>query len=269
MALPPPAAGSTALVTGASSGLGVDLARSLARRGHGVTLVARRKDRLDALAKELSDAHGVRAETLACDLGDADARAALVDQVAALDLEVEILVNNAGYGSGGRFVALDRESEVAMVRLNCEAVIDLCGRYAPAMVARGRGAIMNVASTVSFQPVVRQATYSASKVMVRTFSEALHFELRGNGVTVTCLCPGPMKTEFIEVAGAGVAAGADAAPEFVYETTADTAEAGVVAMAAGRRVSIPGMANRIGAIAGAATPNSVLLRAMDRFYPIR
>jgi short-subunit dehydrogenase len=267
MALPPPAPSSTALVTGASSGLGVDLARSLAQRGYGVVLTARRQDRLDTLAQELTSVHGVRAEAIAGDLGDAAARAALVQQIAGLGLTVDILVNNAGYGSGGEFVGLERESEVAMVRLNCEAVIDLCAIYAPQMAGRGSGGILNVASTVSFQPVVRQATYSASKAMVRTFSEALHTELRGSGVAVTCLCPGPMRTEFIDIAGVGEAA--DNAPEFVYETTADMAEAGIGALAANRRIAMRGLGNRVGAIAGAHTPHGLLLRAMDRFYPIK
>lgn len=264
--LPAPSADSTALVTGASSGLGVDLARSLARRGHHVTLVARREDRLTALAAELTESFGVGAAVIACDLGDADARERLVAQVAAGGRRVDVLVNNAGYGSGAPFVDLDRESEVAMIRLNCEAVVDLCGRYAPAMAERGAGAILNVASVVSFQPIPRQATYSASKAMVRAFSEALHTELRGSGVTVTALCPGGMKTEFIAVAG--VESSADGAPDFVFMAAADVAEQGIVALEAGRRVVVPGLVNRVTSIAGTHSPHSVLLRVMDRFYPV-
>jgi len=266
VALPPPELESTALVTGTSAGLGVELAHALARRGHNVVLVARRQERLDALAVELAAEHGVRAEAIACDLRDADARAALIDDVAALGLTVEVLVNNAGYGSGGRFVDLDRQSEVDMIRLNCEAVVDLCGRYAPAMVHRGRGAIMNVASTVSFQPMVRQATYSGSKAMVRAFTEALHTELRPHGVAVTALCPGPLKTEFVEVAGMEQAA--SGTPDFLWEDAGETAEAGVAGLEHNRRVVVPGVFNRLGAIAGTYSPHSVMLRAMDRFYPI-
>lgn len=266
MALPPPDTQSTALVTGASSGLGVELARSLARRGYGVTLVARRADRLTTLATELTDAYGITAETLACDLRDAAARQALVGDVEKRGRTVEVLVNNAGYGSGGRFVELDHDSEVAMVRLNCEAVIDLCATYAPAMVKRRRGAILNVASTVSFQPVVRQATYSASKAMVRTFSEALHEELRAHNVAVSVLCPGPMKTEFIAVAA--VQDAADGAPDFLFDAPPDVAELGMKALEQNRRVAVPGIPNRIGAVAGAHMPHAPLLRLMNRFYPI-
>jgi short-subunit dehydrogenase len=266
MALPAADARSTALVTGASSGLGVELARSLANRGHGVTLVARRADRIEHLADELAKETGVQAQALACDLRAPDARTKLVEDIAALGLTVEVLVNNAGYGSGGRFVELDPRTEVAMVRLNCEAVIDLCATYAPAMVARRRGAILNVASTVSFQPVVRQATYSASKAMVRTFTEALHEELRDYGVAVAALCPGPMRTEFIEVAA--VQAAADSAPDFMFDALPDVAELGMRALEDNRRVVVPGIANRVGAVAGAHTPHGLLLRAMNRFYPI-
>jgi len=266
MALPTPTTDTTALVTGASSGIGVELARGLAKRGHGVVLVARRKERLEELASELSKLHGVRAEAVACDLGDAAARAQLPAQVEALGLTVEVLVNNAGYGSGGRFTDLDLESEVAMVRVNCEAVVDLCGRYAPQMAQRGRGAILNTASTVSFQPVVRQATYSASKAMVRSFTEALHEELRAKGVSVTALCPGPVKTEFVEVAKMETVA--EESPSFIWTTPEFVAEAGLAGLERNRRIVIPGAANRAGAITGSYLPHAVLLRAMNRFYPI-
>jgi short-subunit dehydrogenase len=266
MALPPPATRSTALVTGTSAGLGVELARCLARRGHNLVLVARRQERLDALATQLTAEHGVRVDAIAADLRTAAERDRLAAAIEELGLRVEVLVNNAGYGSGGRFVELDREKEVEMIRLNCEAVVDLCGRYAPGMAQRRRGAIINVASTASFQPMVRQATYSATKAMVRTFSEALHTELRSSGVAVTALCPGPLKTEFIEVAGVGD--GAHAAPEFIWEDPADTAEAGVVGAEHNRRIVIPGTFNRVGALAGTYSPHSVTLRALNRFYPI-
>src|SRR5215208_6163763 len=153
MALPPALPDSTCLVTGASSGIGADVARSLARRGHGTVLVARRTERLQDLAEELRSRHGVRAETLACDLGDSTARAELVTQIEELGLTVEVLVNNAGFGSGGLFQQLDHERELEMVRLNVEAVVALCGQYVPAMVDRDRGAVLNVASTAAFQPL--------------------------------------------------------------------------------------------------------------------
>src|ERR671915_456174 len=200
MALPPPDFHSTCLVTGASSGIGADVARSLARRGQGLTLVARRAERLDELAGELRSEHGVRVEVLECDLGDARSRERMLAELAELAVNVEVLVNNAGYGSGGRFHELDAEREVEMVRLNVEAVVALCARFVPEMVRRGRGGVLNVASMAAFQPLPRQATYSASKAFVLSFTEALSADLAGTGVTATSLCPGPVPTEFGEVA---------------------------------------------------------------------
>jgi hypothetical protein len=266
VALPTPHAGSTALVTGASSGLGVEIARALARRGYGVTLVARRKDRLDALAAELAEQHGIRAEAIACDLADAGQRDQMVAEVKTRGLTVDILCNNAGYGSAGNFVGIDRETELRMVRLNCEAVIDLCHRYAPAMAGRGGGAILNTASTISFQPTVRQATYCATKAMVRTFTEVLHQELRASGVAVTALCAGGMRTEFIDVAD--VRAVADSVPDFMMEDPKDVAEAGIRGLEDNRRVVLVSAFSRIGAVAGTYTPNRVLLPLMDKLYPI-
>lgn len=266
MPLPQPTPESTALITGASAGLGADLARALAARGWGVTLVARREKKLAELAAELVEAHGVRAEALAVDLADPDARKQLVADVGGLGLTVEVLVNNAGYGSGGRFTELDLESETNMIRLNCEAVVDLCGRYAPPMAERGRGGILNVASIISFQPVPRQATYSGSKAMVRAFSEALHTELAPSGVHVTALCPGPMKTEFIEVADMGdVVAGS---PDFVFKPVPEVAEAGVEGLERNRRVVLPSALDRLSAAAGTYTPHAALLPLYDRFYPV-
>ena len=207
MALPPPAPGSTCLVTGASSGIGAEIARALARRGHGVTLVARREERLRELATELADTHGIRAETLGCDLADEGARIRMLARLAELDLVVEVLVNNAGFGTSGSFAALDQDRELEMVRLNIEAVVALCGRFVPELVERGRGAVLNLASTAAFQPLPRNATYAASKAFVLSFTDALHAEVKGRGVTATSLCPGPVKTEFVEVAGMDGAGG--------------------------------------------------------------
>jgi short-subunit dehydrogenase len=264
MALPPPVPESTCLVTGASSGIGADIARSLAGRGHGVTLVARREERLEALAGELRDRERVRVETIGCDLGDADARAHLSAQIEERGLKVEVLVNNAGFGSGGRFDRLDAARELAMVRLNVEAVVDLCGRYVPDMVRRGRGAVLNVASTAAFQPLPRQATYAATKAFVLSFTDALHEELSGAGVTATSLCPGPVKTEFFDNAGIE----AEGLPAFVLTGSADVAEAGVKGLEKGRRVVVPGPLNRAGALGGQHVPRGVLLKLAGKVYPV-
>jgi short-subunit dehydrogenase len=264
MPLPPPVPESTCLVTGASSGIGADIARSLAGRGHGVTLVARREARLAALAGELRDRERVRVETVGCDLGDADARDHLSAQIQERGLKVEVLVNNAGFGSGGRFDRLDAARELEMVRLNVEAVVDLCGRYVPGMVRRGRGAVLNVASTAAFQPLPRQATYAASKAFVLSFTDALHEELSGAGVTATTLCPGPVKTEFLDNAGIE----AQGLPAFVLSGPADVAEAGVKGLEKGRRVVVPGPLNRAGALGGQHTPRGVLLKLAGKVYPV-
>jgi short-subunit dehydrogenase len=264
MALPPPDADSTCLVTGASSGIGADIARALVARGHGVTIVARRTERLEKLAAELRDRKGVRVETVACDLGDADARQRMRAEVEERGLTVEVLVNNAGFGSAGRFDRLDLERELEMVRLNAEAVVDLCGRYVPAMVQRGRGAVLNVASTAAFQPLPRQATYSASKAFVLTFTDALHEDLAGTGVTATTLCPGPVKTEFLSTAGLDW----EGLPDFIWSESAVVAEAGVQGLEKGRRVVVPGVVNRAGALGGQHVPRGLLLKVAGKVYPV-
>jgi short-subunit dehydrogenase len=253
------------VITGASSGIGAALARGLARRGHGVVLVARRKERLEQLASELAADNGVRAEVIARDLGDPTDRDGLVADLNALGLAVEVLCNNAGFGSAGRFVKLDRERELQMLRVNCEAVVDLCGRFAPGMVERGRGAILNVASTAGFQPLPGQSAYAASKALVLSFTEALHEELRPAGVVVTALCPGPVRTEFVEAGEMGDVD--ETTPSFLWDTAERVAEAGVSGLEAGDRVVIPGGINRVGALVGQHTPRGLFLRAAARFYP--
>jgi short-subunit dehydrogenase len=152
-----------------------------------------------------------------------------------------------------------------LIRLNCEAVVDLCGRYAPAMAQRGRGAILNVASTAGFQPLPGQATYAASKALVLSFTEALHQELAPACVAVSALCPGPVKTEFVEVAGLeGIT---DKTPSFVWASADAVAEAGVRGLEQNRRVVIPGAVNEVGALVGRHAPRGLFLRAAARFYP--
>ena len=247
MALPPPTNGSTVLVTGASAGIGAELARGLAARGYGVTLVARREERLRALADEL----GSGAEVAACDLSDAAARQALV---AGLERQVLGVCNNAGFGSVGRFAELDAERELRLVRVNVEAVVELTRAFLPRMLEAGAGAALNVASIAAYQPLPGFAAYAASKAFVQSFSEAVHEELAGTGVSVTCLSPGFTHTEF------GAAAGSEGSlPGFLYGDASDVAEAGIAAMLAGRRSAIPGLANRASMLGGRVAPRSVLL----------
>lgn len=264
MALPPPADSSAALVTGASAGIGAEIARLLAGRGHGVVLVARRADRLARLAEELAGRFGVRAEALACDLADGAERERLAGQVAELGLEIEVLVNNAGFGGSGSLHRTDRQRAAEMVRLNCEAVVDLQARYSPPMVERGRGVIVNVASTASFQPLPGTAVYGATKAFVLSLSEATHAELAPRGVTVTAVCPGPVKTEFATVAGVGEAE--RTLPGLFWTSAEDVARDAVEGAESGRRVVIPGALNRAGALAGQHAPRTLALPIVKRIW---
>ncbi len=253
------------MVTGASSGIGEEIARELARRGHGVTLMARSAEKLAALAEELS-ALGVRAEVLAADLSDRSARATLLGRVTALGLVPDILVNSAGLGTFGPVAASDPEAELNMVEVDVTAVADLCSRFLPGMVERGLGAVLNVASTAAFQPLPGQAGYAASKAFVLSYTRSLAAELRGTGVTATVLCPGPVHTGFSETAG--ISAHAEGAlPKFMWETAEAVARAGVDGTARGRTVVIPGTANRITAALADATPKTVLVPILASRHP--
>jgi uncharacterized protein len=264
MALPEPTETSTALVTGASSGIGEEIARQLAARGHGVTLVARREDRLKALADEIYETHGVRAEHIAADLGSDEGRDAMLAALEGLGLDVEILVNNAGFGGSGNVHRSDPARLAAMVALNCETLVYLQARLSPAMADRGRGAIINIASTASFQPIPGTATYAATKAFVRSLSEATHNELGAKGVSVTAVCPGPVKTEFAEQAGLGDAN--DKLPGFVWTDVEQVAREAVEGADKGSRVVVPGIFNRAGSLIAHYTPQSVVLPVAKRAW---
>lgn len=267
MTLPTPAADRTCLVTGASSGIGVELARLLAARGHGVTLVARREDRLKALADELTVAHGVRAEHVSADLTDEAARSALVGTVAERGLTVDVLVNNAGLSTTGPVASSDIPGELRMIRTDVEAVVHLCSAFVPGMVERGRGAVLNVASTAAFQPLPGQAGYAASKAFVVSYTRAMAEELRGKGVTATALCPGPVETEFAEAAGFGDLEAGDALPKIMWLSAAQVATAAIDGLDNGRAVVIPGMVNRVMAGFAHLTPRRLLLPILARQHP--
>lgn len=266
MSLPTPAADRTALVTGASSGIGAEIARELARRGHGVTLVARRVEQLQLLADELT-ATGIRAEVLPTDLLDREARAALPAQVEALGLTVDILVNNAGLSTLGPVYRSDPEAEQRMVELDVMVVVDLCSRFLPGMVERGRGRILNVAPTAAFQPLPGQAGYGGSKAFVLSYTRAIGGELHGTGVSATTLCPGPVDTGFGEAAGFDKEDAEAALPSFMWETPGDVARCAVDALAAGRPVAIPGQANRVSAMAAHLLPKRLLVPLLAKRHP--
>jgi uncharacterized protein len=189
------------LVTGASAGLGAEFARLFAKDGHDVLLVARRRDRLEALAQELTQAHGIRAHVFAADLGIESGPGEVVAEADRLGLEVDFLVNNAGFGSSGAFATSDPDRELEMVQVNIAAVVELTRAFVQPMIARRRGRILNIGSTAGFQPGPFMATYYASKAFVNHFTEALAYELHGTGVTATVSCPGATATEFAAVAG--------------------------------------------------------------------
>jgi uncharacterized protein len=266
MVLPPPDSGSAALITGASAGIGAAIARELASRGHDLVLVARRRERLVALAEELADGHGIRAEALDVDLSEAASVQRLPEMVAGLGLEVEILVNNAGFATGGPFYQSGRERELEQVRVLVEAVVALTSAFSPAMVKRARGAILNVASTAAMQPMPYSAGYSAAKAYVLTFSEALHQEMVGRGVIVTALCPGPVETDFWQIADWQVASGQSferAIPRPALITAEQAARAGIDGLQSGSRVVVPGLPMRAAMEASRAIPNAIKLPVIE------
>ncbi len=264
MSLPSPAPTSAALVTGASAGIGAAIARELAAREHNLILVARRSDRLEELAAELRAGHGVAAHVIACDLADAPAREVLLRTVAKLALDVEVLVNNAGFATGGAFHESDPGRELEQVRVDVEAVVALCSQFVSGMAARGRGAVLNVASTAGMQPIPYSAGYSAAKAYVLTFSEALHAELRHHGVTVTALAPGPVATDFWETADWQLSGQSfeRAVPRPAWITAAQAARAGVRGLESGARVVVPGLPIRAAMLASRYIPNAVKLPSL-------
>jgi uncharacterized protein len=267
MALPTPKENTTAIVTGASSGIGAAIARELARRGHGLTLVARREEPLQALAEELSRTHAVRAEVVPADLTDADSRRELPTQLSARGLTPDILVNNAGFTTMGPVSTADRAAELSLLRVNVEAVVDLCTLFVAGMVTRHRGAVLNTASTAAFQPLPGQAAYGASKSFVLSYGRALGAELRGTGVSVTTLCPGPVETGFAETAGMTDEEAGESLPAFMWIPVGNVARAAVEGLAARRAVVIPGAANRVGAGLAHLAPKALLLPLMAKGHP--
>ncbi len=253
-------------MTGASSGIGADIARELAERGHGVTLVARREDRLRELADELAGL-GANVEVIACDVADSAARAGLLDKVERRGLTVDILVNNAGIGTMGSVTKTPVAEEISQVRVNVEAVVDLTTRAVQQMVPRGRGAILNIGSTAGYQPFPGQVGYAATKAFVNNYTQGLRGELAGTGVTVALLCPGPVRTEFVKSAGMDERAFADAFPRFLWKPSREVARAGVDALEHDRGTVIPGLPSQITTRLFQFMPRRVLLPLVKNQHP--
>jgi short-subunit dehydrogenase len=229
----------TALITGASFGIGLELAQVFAREGYNLVLVARSADKLRHLASELEKAHNTRSLILATDLTEPGAAAYVIDQTIRADIRVDVLVNNAGFGQYGLFVENDLEECLRQIQLNVTTLTHLTRLYLPVMIERKSGRILNVASTAAFQPGPLMAVYYATKAYVLHFSEALANEVRGTGVTVTCLCPGPTATEFQERARmTGVRLARYGAMD-----ASTVAEDGYRALISGKPVAISGFRN--------------------------
>ncbi len=255
-----------ALITGASAGIGKELAKLFAAGGYDLVLTARRVEELRTLADELVAAHGISADVFPADLADPAAPQKLFDTVLAAGLTIEVLVNNAGFGLHGPVVEQDSNRLLAMIQVNVTSLVHLTRLFAPDMVQRGQGKILNVASIAAFQPGPLMAGYYASKAFVLSFSEAMSEELRGTGVTVTCLCPGPTRTEF------ATAADMDGAALFRTPNTMDVepvARAGFRATQRGRRVVIPGFLNKILTTLVMFVPHGLLLRMVRRLQESR
>lgn len=248
-----PRTAQTALVTGASAGLGTHFARLFAQDGHDLVLVARRQDKLDQVATELRQVYGTRTTVIAADLTDPKATLHLHEEVVRAGIEVEFLVNNAGFGTSGAFAELELARELDLIELNVKALTQLTGLFLPAMLARRSGRILNVGSLAGFLPGPFMATYYASKAYVLNFTEALSYELHGTGVTATVLCPGATATEFADVAGMQNAA--------LFRSSADPASVaryGYRAMMKGKTIAIPGLRNKLSQESLRLSPRLVL-----------
>lgn len=250
----------TALVTGASGGIGRELATLLARDGHDVVLVARSEERLVDLGNRLQNDYGVTATVVVKDLADPESPAEIQAALDERGIEVDVLVNNAGFGTYGRFIDTDLDTERDELQVNVVAVTELTKRFLPGMVERGEGRVLNVASTAAFQPGPLMAVYFASKSYVLSFSEALATELDGTGVTVTALCPGPTDTGFQSRADMG----GSKLVQGDLQDPAEVASAGYRGMQAGEAVVVPGLRNKLLTVAVRLLPRSVVRKTVKR-----
>lgn len=255
--------GCSALITGASAGIGREFARQLAGRARSLVLVARRRDRLEELRAELGDPN-LSIHIRVVDLADQIQIQELVDSLERDKIDIDLLINNAGLGDMGAFATSDPARVDQILQVNVTALTLLTRRFLPPMIARKRGAVLNVSSSAGFLPIAEFSVYAATKAYVNSFSEGLRAELRGSGVSVTALCPGPVHTEFTEVAQRPGSAPLKSGPEIVYVSAAEVAHAGLVAVACDRPLVIPGFVMKLGMFLVRLTPMSIL-RLASRF----
>ena len=252
----------TALITGASSGLGEEFARQLARENYDLVLTARREDRLKSVAAEALKLGSSKVEVIASDLGQVGAPADLHRKISERGIEIDYLVNNAGFGTHGLFQKLPLDREIEEINLNITAVVSLTRLFLEGMVARRRGTIINVASTAAFQPVPYMATYGASKSFVLDFSEAISHEVKSFGVTVMALCPGPTRTEFQDVAHVNETG----VPSFAYMDAKTVVTQGLASAKRGKAVRINGIINSIVAQSTRLTPRFLVARSSGGMF---
>ena len=262
MSLPTPTADSRAVVTGASSGIGDALARELAARGYSLIVVARRGELLEALAAELHAAHKVEVEVRAIDLSDRDARAVLSAELAERD--ISILCNNAGIATFGPVASLDPTYERAQVELNAVAVHDLTLAVLPGMLSRGSGGILTSGSAAGNMPIPNNATYAATKAFANTFTESLRSELKGTGVNVTLLAPGPVRTEIPDPAEASIVD--KVVPGFLWTSSESAARVSLDALARNKMRVVPGILSKSMSVAGQYSPRAIVAPIVGNFY---
>jgi short-subunit dehydrogenase len=252
----------TALITGASSGIGESFAYALARQHYDLVLVARREDRLKAVAAKAREIGAAHTEIVAADLSRGGAPNEVQARLAAVPIQVDFLINNAGFGTNGRFDRLPIAREIEEIELNVTALVALTRLFLPPMVERRNGTIINVASTAAFQPIPYMATYAATKAFVLSFTEAIASETAGTGVRIMALCPGPVHTEFQAVAKNENAL----MPSFVYMDADTVVSQALAAAARGRRVRINGTLNSAAAVAARLFPRSLVTAIAGRIY---
>src|SRR4029079_3848705 len=256
----------TALITGGSTGIGLGLAREFASHGHDLVIVARNADRLDQAAGALEGKYGVKVTAIPSDLSVDGAAQRLYDAVVSEGIQIDYLVNNAGFGLAGEFADTDIDRELDMIQLNVAAVVHMTKLFMPPMMRRKKGRIMNVASTAAFYPGPLMSIYYASKAFVLSFAEAIAEELSGSGVTMTCLCPGPTETEFAEIAGT---AKTRLFTQMAVKGADEVARLGYKAMMKGERVVVPGVRNKLLVQAERAAPRTLVTKIVRKIQESR